>query len=91
LFIEDQELFNDEEAHYSGINRSNDDNDRKAVTKWLLDTGASINAETLENSVTNEKPCNYMVNIADGNTITPRGIGEKTIYDYKSGYPSSIK
>jgi hypothetical protein len=32
-----------------------------------------------------------MVNIADGNRITQRGIGEKTIYDYKSRYPLLIK
>jgi hypothetical protein len=47
LSIEDQELFNVEEAHYSGINRKNDEDDRKAVTKWLLATGATHQCRNL--------------------------------------------
>ncbi len=61
------------------------------TTKWLLDTGASIHADTTGHGVENEKPSSVTVNIANGNIVTPRGVGEKTILDYETGYPLKIR
>ena len=84
-------VFNNEEVNFSDGGSKNAPDDGKIVVKWLLDTDASIKADTAENSVQNEKPCNSTINIADGNAITPRGVGTKTILDHKSGYPLRIK
>jgi hypothetical protein len=57
----------------------------------LLDTGASINTETNGTGVFNEKPCSFTINIADGKSITPRGVGTNTLLDYMTDYPLQIK
>ena len=61
------------------------------MTKWLLDTVASIHTDTTGHGVQNEKPSSVTVNIANGNIVTPRGVGEKTILDYETGYPLKIR
>ncbi len=61
------------------------------VVKWLLDTGASLNVEFSENSVTDEKPCDAIVGIADGNKIQAKGLGSKVLVVKKTGFPLKIK
>jgi hypothetical protein len=61
------------------------------VVKWLLDTGASLNVEFSENSVTDEKPCDAIVGIADGKKIQAKGLGSKVLVDKKTGFPLKIK
>jgi hypothetical protein len=91
LVEDDLDVFNSEEANFSTDEIKDTQNENKGIIKWLLDTSASINAETLENSVADEKPCNSTVNIADGKTIVPNGVGMKKIRDNKTGYPIPIK
>jgi hypothetical protein len=88
----DGEVFLNEQVNFSDMNLHTLHSGRKNVIKWLLDTGsASINAETNGDVILNKKPCSSTINIADGKSITPRGIGTKTLLDYKTGYPLQIK
>ena len=80
-----------EDTHFSEEVFLSDAEDPTRIVKWLLDTGASIHADTDENSVKDEKACNITVNIADGNTISPRGVGTKVLHDSVTGFPLHIK
>jgi hypothetical protein len=91
LDFEDEVFVREEQACVSEVNFGNSKVGKKTVIKWLLDTGASIHAEINEKGVINVKPCNSKINIADGNTITPKGVGAKTIYDYETGRALPIK
>jgi hypothetical protein len=61
--------------------------------KWLLDAGASVHADADGKNVQDEKPCDSSVeiNIADGDTVTPRGIGRKIVKDAKTECPLTVK
>ena len=85
-----KELMEDENVFVRGNNFENGKRGPNIVVNWLLDTGASIHADTNGNEVTFEKPCQSSINIADGNVIRLRGIGTKTIFDAKTGYPLKI-
>ena len=84
------EWIEEEDVFVTGENSENGQPGPDIVIKWLLDTGASIHADTNGDGVTDEKACKSSINIADGNVIKPRGIGTKTIFDYKTGYPLKI-
>ena len=86
-----KELIGDKVVFVTGANSENGERGPDIVVKWLLDTGASIHADTDGDGVTDEKPCQSSIKIADGNVIKPRGIGAKTIFDHKTGYPLKIK
>ncbi len=88
---EQEDVWEDAEAHFSEADPESQEEDTKEVTKWLLDTGASIHVDTEVNSVKDEKPSKISVQIADGNSVTPRGVGTKVIHDNKTGYPFQVK
>ena len=91
LDLEDgpENVFSNEEEVHSSV--GGDVKTDKNVVKWLLDTGASINAETSSTGVRDVKPCNSVINIADGKSIKPKGVGAMTLTDYETGYPLPIK
>jgi hypothetical protein len=63
------------------------------VVKWLLDAGASIHADADGKNVEDKKPCDKSVanNVADGDTVAPRGIGRKAVRDAVTKHPLLIR
>ena len=55
----------------------------EVCVKGLLDAGASIHADIDGKKVEDEKPCvkSVAVNIADGDTVAPRGVRRKVVRD----------
>jgi hypothetical protein len=55
----------------------------EVMVKWLLDAGASKHADIDGKNVEDEKPCDksVAVNVADGDTVAPRGVRRKVVRD----------
>ncbi len=65
----------------------------EVMVKWLLDAGASKHADIDGKNVEDEKPCDksVAVNVADGDTVAPRGVRRKVVRDAITKYPLLIR